>query len=191
MYSQADCDWVIRAAEGSNQWVDAIHTPYPTTGKTRCAVDSQRKSTGLFPDVHVDIVPPLLRWFNRVLQQRLLFLLASKFGLAATDLRVKEAVVIRYSRGEKQTNNTTVSCAYQPRTGVPLHRDSSVISLNVLLNPPSQFEGGGTFFAPHGNERDGTTINLQQGDAVLHSGKRLHSGEELLESLFLVNSLTA
>ena len=57
------------------------------------------------------------------------------------------------------------------QSGLDLHRDGSVISFNILLNPASDFDGGGTYF-----ENENRTYSLQQGDCLTHSGKVLHAG---------------
>jgi hypothetical protein len=63
------------------------------------------------------------------------------------------------------------------------HRDGSILSFTVLLTPPSQFEGGGTFFdalaelPPDSSPvlyPNGVVRPSAAGYAVLHSGKLLH-----------------
>ncbi|GLD91603.1 hypothetical protein PINS_up000136 [Pythium insidiosum] len=52
-----------------------------------------------------------------------------------------------------------------------LHCDGSVLSFNILLNPSKEFQGGGTYF-----EETDSTVHIEQGDAVVHSGKVRHAG---------------
>jgi predicted 2-oxoglutarate/Fe(II)-dependent dioxygenase YbiX len=61
------------------------------------------------------------------------------------------------------------------------HRDGSLLSFTVTLTPPSEFQGGGTFFdALRDTNTDsilqagGAIRPLRAGDAVLHGGKMLH-----------------
>jgi predicted 2-oxoglutarate/Fe(II)-dependent dioxygenase YbiX len=62
------------------------------------------------------------------------------------------------------------------------HRDGSLLSFTVTLTPPSEFQGGGTFFdalrdvsSPDSILQPGGAIRpLRAGDAVLHGGKMLH-----------------
>eukprot|EP00536_Pseudo-nitzschia_multiseries_P013192 jgi/Psemu1/298361/fgenesh1_pm.546_\ len=77
-----------------------------------------------------------------------------------TQLFVYDALVIRYNAtaareaaeaaaaaqsgagGAGETNNSSPS----PSAGQPLHRDLGLVSVNIMLTPASEFEGGGTFF---------------------------------------------
>ena len=52
-----------------------------------------------------------------------------------------------------------------------MHRDGSVVSFNILLNDASEFEGGGTIF-----EEEGRTVQIQQGDCLVHAGRLRHGG---------------
>jgi predicted 2-oxoglutarate/Fe(II)-dependent dioxygenase YbiX len=64
------------------------------------------------------------------------------------------------------------------------HRDGSLLSFTVTLTPPSEFQGGGTFFdalrdvsSPETDpilQAGGAIRPLRAGDAVLHGGKMLH-----------------
>ena len=57
------------------------------------------------------------------------------------------------------------------------HRDGSLLSFTILLNDPTEFAGGGTFFdALVGNFPEGVVRPTRAGDAVLHCGKLLHGG---------------
>jgi len=62
-------------------------------------------------------------------------------------------------------------CAPGEQRELPLHTDGSIFSFNVLLNEPSDFDGGGTFF-----ELSCQTIKPPRGGAVGHSGDVRHSG---------------
>ena len=60
------------------------------------------------------------------------------------------------------------------QASLPLHRDGSLLSFNILLNNAAAFDGGGTYF-----ELLDTTYRGQQGDAVIHSGRLRHAGAEV------------
>lgn len=60
------------------------------------------------------------------------------------------------------------------QSGLDLHRDGSIVSFNILLNPRSEFDGGGTYF-----EAADRTCEIEQGDCLLHSGQLRHAGREV------------
>ena len=68
-----------------------------------------------------------------------------------------------------------------PQSGLALHCDGSLLSFNLLLNNPGDFEGGGTFF-----ETSGETHHLARGDALLHCGKLRHAGAPVLHGLRVI-----
>jgi hypothetical protein len=55
------------------------------------------------------------------------------------------------------------------------HKDAGCISINILLNDPKEFIGGGTYF------EDDITVQLKQGDMLIHCSKTEHSGLEITE----------
>ena len=57
------------------------------------------------------------------------------------------------------------------QAGLARHTDGSVLSFNVLLNDPSEFAGGGTYFTHLGRAE-----STGQGGFVLHDGKLEHAG---------------
>lgn len=51
------------------------------------------------------------------------------------------------------------------------HRDGSVFSFNIALNPMEEYEGGGTWFHSLGD-----AIRIDQGHIVSHASGILHGG---------------
>ena len=64
------------------------------------------------------------------------------------------------------------------QTDLPLHRDGSLLSFNILLNSETEFEGGGTLVKPMNK-----VFHLQRGDAFLHSGQVLHGGNAVTKGV--------
>ena len=129
---------------------------------------------------------PFQRWVGDVIAQRLYPLLRELYGAAASELWLKELVVIKYlAAAENATENRSRAQGGPTPDGVQEHRDASVISFNVLLSAPADFDGGGTAFSqldPARHEGGGTSdeegavVRLGQGGVVVHGGKLLHSG---------------
>ena len=51
------------------------------------------------------------------------------------------------------------------------HRDSSSFSFSVLLNDPSDFKGGGTYYAAFDR-----VVHTNRGDILVHHGSQVHGG---------------
>ncbi len=85
--------------------------------------------------VHVPQLPMATEKLSRRLADTLLPMLADRYGLEAAALRIFDAIVIRYDAADGA------------EVRLPVHRDTSLISLNIALSSPGvDFEGGG--YAP-------------------------------------------
>ena len=101
-------------------------------------------------------------WIKETLLQRLLPCIAALYHLSLELITFRDLFFVHYSTLPGAQNS------------LGLHRDGSLISFNILLNPATDFEGGGTFVAVYDR-----VISLQQGEALLHSGQLLHAGNLL------------
>ncbi|QDZ22432.1 Fe2OG dioxygenase domain-containing protein [Chloropicon primus] len=111
-------------------------------------------------------VPKLDSKLRRVLWRTLLSELAARFGfLSESDLFFKDLFFVKYEAGEGGDGK---------QAGLELHRDGSILSFNILLNPETGFEGGGTYF-----KHTDRTVEISQGDCVVHSGTVLHAGRKI------------
>jgi predicted 2-oxoglutarate/Fe(II)-dependent dioxygenase YbiX len=54
------------------------------------------------------------------------------------------------------------------------HRDGSVFSFNIALNPAHEFEGGGTWFNSLGE-----SVKIDEGEMVSHASGILHGGNAI------------
>jgi hypothetical protein len=180
--SARECRRAIEAAEAhcsarSGGWTTSRHYAVPTT------------------DVPVAEVPALLPWFNALLEDRLMPMLAEQFGVpplgvppggrgphtppdassacpgaGAGRLRVHDAFVVKYHEGAQRH--------------LPLHLDQSHISLTIALNAHESagdseddmpcYEGGGTFFCDLGR-----SVRVGRGSVLSFDGGRLHGGDPL------------
>ena len=93
--------------------------------------------------------------FNEIMQT-----IKNKYELTVDiDFNIMDLYVIRY-------DSTGVN-------ELDLHRDMGFFTINILLSDPKDFEGDGAYF------NDGITINLNQGDAIIHSSRMKHSGKHV------------
>jgi hypothetical protein len=146
----------IENATKTRGWDKQRHAAYPTT------------------DMPSYRVVPLDSWVRSAVADRLFPQVAAHFTLPSSpgdadgrtierQLSFRELFFVKYEARAGE------------RTELPLHRDGSVLSFNILLNPTDEFTGGGTFF-----EDSGRTVHITQGDAVVHSGKVRHAGASVM-----------
>lgn len=152
-----------------------------------CGWDKQRHASYPTTDMPSYRVVSLDSWVRAAVAARLFPQVAAQFTLPpspgdtdgktrARQLSFRELFFVKYEARAGE------------RAELPLHRDGSVLSFNILLNPAAEFTGGGTFF-----EDSGRTIHITQGDAVVHSGKVRHAGVSVLSGrrMILVGFLDA
>lgn len=141
---------------------------------------------------------PLAREWLRTtaLPERLLPLLASRFGIPAADLTLQDGLIIGYG------HNSPAGSRSQP-----IHRDSCLLSLNVALSPRKHYNtisnkdgttttvgGGGTFFEGLSHHRNTTfrdadktssssrcssTLYNERGHVLCHASGIPHAGRGL------------
>jgi len=138
----------IETGDDDGGWTTTRHAAYATT------------------DLPCSSITSVDAWVRSNLRRTVLPELARRHGWLAlgeadgSRLAFRDLFFVRYS------------AAGQP--GLALHRDGSVISFNILLNSPSEFDGGGTFI-----EADGCAYQIGQGDCFVHSGKLRHGGHPI------------
>ena len=127
-------------------------------------LDWTRNRHGNFPTTDLPLVelPRTLEFLRLALVERIYPLLTAQFGNAylpdATKLRVADGFVVKYDAAAGQRE-------------LKPHRDGSVLSLNIALNPATEYEGGGTWFASLND-----AVKLEQGQMVSHASALLHGG---------------
>jgi len=73
------------------------------------------------------------------------------------------------------------------QAGLGPHKDGSVMSFNVLLSEPSDFEGGGTQFYPDEDRPDPPQVPTSaQGDMLIHAGRMLHGAAAVTSGVRIV-----
>ena len=118
---------------------------------------------GNFPTTDLPIVelPQTLEFLKVALEERIYPALRTQFGTYLPDpakLRVADGFVVKYDADAGQRE-------LRP------HRDGSVLSFNVALNPSSEYEGGGTWFASLDD-----AVRIERGCMVSHASALLHGG---------------
>ena len=128
-------------------------------------IDWTKNRHGNFPTTDLPIVelPQTLQFIRHALVERIYPMLAKQFGSFLPDaskLRVADGFVVKYDAagGQKELKP---------------HRDGSVVSFNIALNPSHEYDGGGTWFSSLGDE---AVVKIEQGEIVSHASALLHGG---------------
>lgn len=146
LFSADECQGIINEAEyiaSLSEWTKNRHGNYPTT------------------DLPLVELPETLKFLRIALVERIYPMLQAQYGMYLPDpskLRLADGFVVKYDAAGGQRE-------------LKPHRDGSVLSFNIALNPASEFEGGGTWFASLENP-----VKIDQGEVVTHSSALLHGG---------------
>jgi len=142
-----ECQNIIDEAESicsqRSGWTTSRHANYPTTDIP--VIELSQTTEFLREALHTRIYPLLRDQFRHILPD-------------GRKLRVVDGFVVKYDAEGGQTE-------------LKPHRDGSVLSFNVALNPASEFEGGGTWFDSLSN-----AIKIDQGEICSHASGLLHGG---------------
>jgi hypothetical protein len=146
IFSTKECRSIVDEAEhvaSMIAWTTNRHGNFPTT------------------DLPLVELPKTLEFLKVALVERIYPLLSRQFGCFLPDaskLRVADGFVVKYDAagGQKELKP---------------HRDGSVLSFNIALNPATDFEGGGTWFASLDS-----AVKIDQGEIVTHASGLLHGG---------------
>ena len=149
VFTSLECQKIVKEAEeraSKMGWTTNRHGNYPTT------------------DIPLVELPKTMTFLRRALAERLYPLLREQFkeylppGEAPFRLRVADGFIVKYDAEGGQSE-------------LKPHRDGSVFSFNIALNPATDFEGGGTWF-----DSLGTSIKIEEGNLVTHASGVLHGG---------------
>jgi hypothetical protein len=147
IFTPEECRMIIDEAEWKAEdmgWTTNRHGNYPTT------------------DLPIIELPMTLDFLRLALVERIYPLLRTQFGMYLPDggrnLRVADGFVVKYDANGGQTE-------LRP------HRDGSVLSFNIALNPMNEYDGGGTWFSSIDDP-----VRIDVGEMVTHSSSLLHGG---------------
>ena len=153
-----ECQILIDEADGMNEdtkkkeWME---------GGARYGTPSD-KVGALMP---LERLPKSFELINEQLLPRIFASVIKAFDCCAkdpSDLRIGGARVVRYD-----------ATAGQVELG--MHRDFLALTVNIALNDPSEFEGGGTVVEAFSK----TPFRLQKGHALIHPGDVRHAGSSI------------
>lgn len=144
LLSKEECHVLVQDAEAyacANGWTTSRHATHATT------------------DIPVQLLPEGGRLWNETIAVRVKEALADNYDLRPDSVTPVDVFLVKYQFADGGQRELSV------------HRDGALMTFSLLLNDPSDFEGGGTYF-----EESGRVYRPAQGVAVMHSGKLRHGG---------------
>ena len=144
LLSREECRLLVQDAEAyacANGWTTSRHATHATT------------------DIPVQLLPEGGRLWNDTIVLRVKEAPAANYDLRPDSITPVDVFLVKYQYAEGGQRELSV------------HRDGALMTFSLLLNDPSDFEGGGTYF-----EESGRVYRPAQGVAVMHSGKLRHGG---------------
>lgn len=124
--------------------------------ETEDAKRGRERTNSELNEAKVSDLPRGKKWLKELLHTKLFPMLESRFGVDAASLTLNDALIIGY---------------IGPSRSQPIHRDASLLSLQIALSPISNYAGGGTYF-----EAFDAPIKMDQGHVLCHSSGSMHAG---------------
>jgi ectoine hydroxylase-related dioxygenase (phytanoyl-CoA dioxygenase family) len=167
LVSRAECEAVIAEAEAVAAW--------ETSGQI---AHYARRAGSLTP---VSDLPSTLEWLrDDFLANRLFPAIQSALpSLERASLRMSDARLVKYNASAGQIE-------------LGMHRDGPLVTATVALNPPTEYDGGGTLIeALATKEQSGDetiadasrSLRVEAGHVVLHPGAVRHGGCRILSGI--------
>lgn len=152
VFTEAECNELVAEARAAIAAGIASEEGSEQSGRER--------TNSELGEAKVSDLPRAREFLKVALRDKLFPILESRFGIAADDLTLYDSLIIGYGVFGGSARSQ------------PVHRDSSLLSLNVALSPSSAYTGGGTYF----DGVESSPIGLDQGHVICHSGGVMHAG---------------
>lgn len=158
LFTPEECQILIDEADGisedknTKEWIE---------GGARYGTPSDRVGA-LMP---LERMPKSFKLINEKLLPQIFGSVLKAYDCCAnhpSDLRLGGARVVRYDAAANQVE-------------LGMHRDFLALTVNIALNDPAEFEGGGTVVEALSE----TPIRLQKGHALIHPGDVRHAGSSI------------
>jgi hypothetical protein len=157
--SVAECEALIQEAKL------VIHDGLLSQAESNSDDDSRILSNSQLGEARLSQLPGAIEWVKQALHERFFPILQSRFGVPASELTLQDALIIGYGYLGGDGSRSQ-----------PVHRDASLLALNVALSPISNYQGGGTFFE---GLQENSVMIAEQGHVLCHAGGLPHAGRGL------------
>ena len=112
-------------------------------------------------DIPLEEAPELLPWFLQLRTKLIVPVIRRDYNVNVEGFH--DIFLIKYEAKDGSQDH------------LDYHRDSSLLSFTMLLNDPSEFEGGGTKF----KGLNDTVLQHEVGMLTIHCGQLLHGGQKI------------
>ena len=113
-------------------------------------------------DLQILSIPNIQTLVTNSIKYDVLPLIAEKYNVSKYLLELNDLFIVKYDANKQSELES--------------HKDGSAFSFNILLNHPSEFEGGGTYI---NNDCENILVHNTKGGLIIHSGQCLHSGNKI------------
>jgi len=172
------CDYLIQMARETMQKERMMEQQQQALlgdmGESPDQRDGQRTNSELGEARLSHLPAEALDVLRSLLQEKLYPMLTDRFDVA--DLTVYDGLILG---------------SIAPSISQPVHRDASLLTLNIALSSPDNFTGGGTYVEGLENH-SGLPLCIERGKAlchssgIMHAGTAITSGERWVMVLFVI-----
>eukprot|EP01083_Nonionella_stella_P053352 141152_1 len=157
VWSGDECDYVLNALIAYGDKTNWKSNRYQSFATTDVALSMMDDAFNAFirKELYYKLYPKIVEHYK----------FGNKFEIGA-----KYLFFVRYNDHTEYRNTYDMF----KQNSLNLHRDGGLISFNILLNPSTQFVGGGTYF-----KNVDRVIGIEQGDSCVHPGNILHCGNAI------------
>ena len=157
--NEAECSFIVE--EARETIANGLMTEQELNNQPPSVEEAESRasiSNSQLGEARLSNMPKTKAWLQETLVTRFYPLLKDRFGI--DDVILYDGLVL---------SNIA------PTRSQPIHRDASLLTLNVALSSPSiDYEGGGTFF-----EGLHEIITIKKGHLLCHAGSALHAGNAI------------
>lgn len=166
------CDYFIRAARETIEREERAE-------KRHCVVrdkEDRRRTNSELGEARLSKLPSeAIKELRSLLQEQLYPLLMNRFGIE--DMTMYDGLILSNIGAAKSQ---------------PVHRDASLLTLNIALSSTDDYVGGGTYFEALENH-NGLPLRVHKGhllchsSGVMHAGTGISSGERWVMVIFVIS----
>lgn len=170
------CDFFIRVARETIEKEKFTKQEQSSLGDEARRVDKDwRRTNSDLGEARLSQLPPeALEKLSSLLKEQFYPILTDRFNME--DLTVYDGLILG---------------SIAPSRSQPVHRDASLLTLNIALSSPHEFDGGGTYVEGLENH-NGLPLRIERGkllchsSGIMHAGTAITSGERWVMVLFVI-----